>query len=266
MLPVDFAGLCCGPPLTTASTARSNRSQAFGSNSISFGSFAMPRQPFFKHPKVRRFIASHPDEPSFRLDMTDEIDRPDHLSKIALCLTLWPDVDLQLARLLALLTHANVAPMIAVYSVIRRATGRYDAISAAARLALDKRGQAIVAAMISVIQTIEGHRNDLAHGHWGISDALPDTILWMSGSNTVDIFINPEKQDDEYVYVDDSNILYYYSIRHFDEIIRDIKQSHSMLADFTRLIKPFRGKDGVFRAKRFTMRPLQNLTLPYVRR
>jgi hypothetical protein len=108
----------------------------------------MPRQPLARHPTVQR-LARDGTRITPTLGSAARLNRPKHLAKIGLCLTLWPDVDLQLGRLLAVLTRADAAAMIAVYSVIRRATGRYEAISAASKVTVDLRGQSILAAIIS---------------------------------------------------------------------------------------------------------------------
>jgi hypothetical protein len=144
----------------------------------------MPRQLFFRHPKIRRFSADD-DRVRPAMGSMGRLKRPDHVSKIGLCLTYWPDVDMQLALLLAALTRAEAAPIVAVYSVIRHATGRHEAIKAAASVSLDFRGQSIISSILGYAKSIEGERNDLAHGYWGICELLPDCILWISGQNAI---------------------------------------------------------------------------------
>jgi hypothetical protein len=173
----------------------------------------MPRQLFFKDPKVLKFQRAHPNASDiFALNGTDEIKRPAHLTKIAMCLTLWPYIDLQLALLLAALTHANAPPMIAVYSILRRATGRYEAIKAAAEQALDKRGQAIIAAIVSFVKTVEAQRNDIAHGHWGVSAILPEVILWISGPDTINVHVKEKRmighKEYDQINIDEKNYIF----------------------------------------------------------
>src|SRR5271163_4406052 len=103
--------------------------------------------------------------------------RPQHIAKIGECLTQWPDVDTQPALLLASLTRANADAMVAVYAALRRSTPRGEAIKAAASVSLDKRGQALVEAIIRFVERVEVERNALAHGHWGVSDFIPEGIL-----------------------------------------------------------------------------------------
>ena len=115
--------------------------------------------------------------------------RPDHIALIGACLTLWPDIDMECAMLLAALTRANSSAIVAVYSVLRRATGKFEALSAAANVSLDKSGVEIVNAIISVIQSLEAERNDFAHGHWGVSDLIPEGILWIDGKYSIDYHV-----------------------------------------------------------------------------
>jgi predicted protein tyrosine phosphatase len=184
----------------------------------------MPRQPFLKHPEIRRNI----DRGSkWSIGSEFRMQRPEHISKIGECLTTWPDVDAQLALLLAALTKSDAVPMIAVYSVIRRATGRYEAIKAAAKVCVNKTGQALIAAILSFVETVEQERNDLAHGHWGISRFLPKEILWVDG-NYINEFAVRHRQrttrEKPYSRVEAvPDAVFYYRIKDFDIILRDIK-------------------------------------------
>src|SRR5277367_3071631 len=149
----------------------------------------MARQPFLRHPAIIQALRASPKSEPFKLGTGVRMQRPDHIALIGACLTLWPDVDTEFAMLLATLTRANSSAMVSVYSVLRRATGKYDALEAAANTALDKSGVEIIKAILSVTQSLEVERNDFAHGHWGISDLIPDAILWIDGKFTIDYHI-----------------------------------------------------------------------------
>ena len=58
--------------------------------------------------------------------------RPQHAEAIGRCIGLWTDTEVQMAILLSILMRADEDASIAVYSVLRRATPRYEAINAAA--------------------------------------------------------------------------------------------------------------------------------------
>jgi hypothetical protein len=136
-------------------------------------------------------------------------------------------VDTQLALLLAALTRANATPMMAVYSVLRRATGRYDAISAAARVSVDTRGQALVSAILAFCEYVEGNRNDLAHGHWGISRLIPEGILWIDGTYAVSLHVEHRQKlwiQGTHFNADVTKEISYYTINNFHEILKDMRQ------------------------------------------
>jgi hypothetical protein len=196
----------------------------------------MPRQPLFKHPTIQRLARDGKTFDGPTLGSGARLARPEHIAKIGLCLTLWPDIDLQLALLLAALTHADTAPMMAVYSVIRRATGRYEAIRAAASVSVNFRGQSIISAIMSFTQTVEGHRNDIAHGHWGIVEEIPDVIVWIHGSHAISTHVDKRMTDGrghQYHINFDTSHLFYYKIEHFDEIMKDIRSLRNILQAFT---------------------------------
>jgi hypothetical protein len=116
-----------------------------------------------------------------------------------------------------------------------RATGRYEAIKATARIAMDTRGQALVAAILSFAEIAEGYRNELAHGHWGVSDILPDTILWANGSDIIDLYIDKDRikeEESHFVLWVDTDQLYYYRIKDFDGIIKTMKEVAYILSEF----------------------------------
>ena len=79
----------------------------------------------------------------------------------------WPNLEMQMAMLLALLLKAETDATLAVYLSLRRSTSRYDAISAAANVSLDRLGCEYILASLKVIQSAEGERNALAHAVWG---------------------------------------------------------------------------------------------------
>lgn len=111
--------------------------------------------------------------------------------------------------------------MVAVYTVIRRSTGRTEAIKAAAKITLDEAGQQLVEALLIFLQSVEGQRNDLAHGHWGVSPAIPEGILWLDGSYTIDFHIKHRQTviiEGTVLPVDIQSNLFYYTIKDLDEI------------------------------------------------
>jgi hypothetical protein len=207
------------------------------------GLFDMPRQPFLKHPNIRKNL----DAPGkWKMGTATRRLRPQHIAKIGECLTQWPDVDTQLALLLASLTRANADAMVAVYAALRRSTPRVEAIKAAASVSLDKRGQALVEAIIRFVERVEVGRNALAHGHWGVSDFIPEGILWMHGITTIDFHVKHRQTEIINGQPFRANIqsdIFYYRLKDFDEISRNISLLCEVIFEFRTYFDGFHRDD-----------------------
>ena len=101
----------------------------------------MARQPLMSTREIRRI----PQEQlefrvlyNFGLGSWDT--KPDHVAKIAQCIMLWTRIEIDLAALLAALLRSDTDATIAVYSTLRRASPRHEALTAATEHMLDKEG------------------------------------------------------------------------------------------------------------------------------
>lgn len=214
----------------------------------SLGSDDMPRKPFLRHPAVRK---ARDEGSKWMMGSAARLERPDHISKIGECLTLWPDVDTQLALLLASLTGANARAMVAVYSVLRRATGRLDALKAAADAHLDAQGKEVEAAICMFVQSVQSHRNDLAHGQLRASRLMPEGILWLDGQFAIDFHVRYRQtmiiEEQEYMAPNIENNLFYYTLKDFEGIRKEmlslceaIFTMRQYVDDFHRRKRPYR--------------------------
>jgi len=128
----------------------------------------LPRRPFLSTPEIRRYIAGKNIRSApVAIGRAFHKDRPDHAAQIGACLIAWPEVEMQMAALLAVLMKADTDAAMAVFLSLRRATARYDAISEAAKATLDAQGVEYVTAAMKVVQSVESERNALAHAQWG---------------------------------------------------------------------------------------------------
>jgi hypothetical protein len=139
----------------------------------------MPRQPFLPtyHKAKFRFLAN-----PLR-------DRPDISRRIGECIGLWTQVEVQMALLLSTLMKADTGAAVAVFLSIRNARAQREAVSAAAENALTGDKLEAYSAIANVYKSLEGQRNDLAHGVFGISDEIPDAILWMEPKEHTGSFV-----------------------------------------------------------------------------
>jgi hypothetical protein len=135
----------------------------------------MARQPFL--PKYR-------DDKTWTLGNTWTTTKPRLASLIIQAISGWPFVELELATVLGTLLGAKEAPTVAAYTALRQFRLNRDVISAAASVALtEPKDLALLEALLAVIRTTSGLRDDLAHGLWGESQALPDALLWVEAKH-----------------------------------------------------------------------------------
>jgi hypothetical protein len=135
-----------------------------------------------EHPKVIRLGGALP---YLRIGAAPSFKRPAHAKLIGECLMAWPSIELRFAEILAALLKTDSPAAVAVYLKLRRRTNRIEAITAAAKLILDEDEGALLYAILKVSDRIELQRNNLAHGHFGACDDLPDDILWINAEDYV---------------------------------------------------------------------------------
>lgn len=107
-------------------------------------------------------------------------DRPAAAAIVGRIITSWADLEVQCARLLAELMGTNIPAAAAVFGSLRSSRAQHDALSAAAGVVLDERDLELFAAYMARRSSLEKERNDLAHGCYGVSVAIPDHIVWVA--------------------------------------------------------------------------------------
>jgi hypothetical protein len=116
--------------------------------------------------------------------------RPELEAMIAQCLMCWSHIEAEMALVLGQLLGAQNAVALAVFQSLRQSRTQREVISAAAKVALNETDQTLLAAILSVHNSIEKERNNLAHGHFGTSTKVMDGILWMHTNSYVAIRAN----------------------------------------------------------------------------
>ena len=105
--------------------------------------------------------------------------RPELARLIGKCLMLWPYVESHMALILGQLLGAKDAAAISVFHLLRRSSAQRDAIWAAATFTLNQTDQELLSAILLVHKSTEKERNSLAHGYFGTSTKLPESLLWV---------------------------------------------------------------------------------------
>ncbi len=140
----------------------------------------MPRQPLPRNLRKEGYAIA-----SLGMDK-----RPEVASLIGQCLMHWPNIELQMALLLGVLLNATNEAAVAVYLSLRAGRVRQDAINAAANITLNGEVLELYRAIIAFQRSIEAQRNDLAHGCFGVMDAVPDGVLWMEPQHVANFMLN----------------------------------------------------------------------------
>jgi hypothetical protein len=94
-----------------------------------------------------------------------------------------------MALYLGQLLGTENAATLAVFQVLRRSSSQREAIMEAGKIVLDATDQELLTAVLNVHKAVESERNALGHGHFGISNNVPDGILWMNSPDYVAIRI-----------------------------------------------------------------------------
>jgi hypothetical protein len=140
----------------------------------------MPRQPY---------VNIVPSTAPVNLTVgTDAIGKRPELEKlVGDCLIAWPHVEAEMALYLGELLGTVTASTLAVFQALRRSSGQREAVLAAGRIELDDRDLELLEAILTVHKATETERTALAHGHFGISESVPDGLIWMNATDYVEI-------------------------------------------------------------------------------
>jgi hypothetical protein len=107
-------------------------------------------------------------------------DRPRAAALVGRIVTSWADTEVQCARLLAELMGTNIPAAAAVFGSLRSSRAQSDALTAAAEAVLNENDLLLFEAHIKRRAALEKERNDLAHGCFGVSPAIPDHVVWIA--------------------------------------------------------------------------------------
>ena len=178
-------------------------------------------------------------------------DRPKAASIIARIVTAWADIEVQCARLLAELMGTNVPATAAVFSSIRNSKVQHDALNAAAKAVLSQPDHELFSAHMVRRTALERERNDLAHGCFGVSVALPDAVIWVSQTDY--ILFDANRLHDTAAHEIFRSKQAVYDPGTLERIAQDVTEFHTQLGSFRGYLFARReGAQGAaFRANRY---------------
>lgn len=178
-------------------------------------------------------------------------DRPAATAIVGRIITSWADIEVGCARLLAELMGTNIPAAAAVFSSLRSSRAQHDALTAVAEAVLDERDLELFSAFMMRRASLEKERNDLAHGCFAISVAIPDHIIWVSQADFIAFNAkpNPVQSDiDEF-----RKKQFVYELGTLERISQEISGFFNQLGEFTAYLRARRegASRASFRAERY---------------
>lgn len=177
-------------------------------------------------------------------------DRPKAAALVGRIVTAWADIEIQLSRLLAELMGTNIPAAAAVLGSLRNSRSQHDALRAAAETVLNEADLLLFNSYIKRKEALEKERNDLAHGCFGVSLAIPDHIVWVAQSDYL-AFTAAHKANAEPF--DLRSKQFVYELGTLERIAQEISEFYTQIGFFTGyLTARDSGKEGeAFRAFRY---------------
>lgn len=164
--------------------------------------------------------------------------RPQAALIIAECITVWTDVEIQIARLLAAMLHANSEPAIALYLSLANERAKRDALAAIADYVFSEADRTLFDSIMKAKDSLAKERNDLAHGLFGILSDEPNGVAWISTKDRIKHMIlvdaakiKPNPIDHELL-SSIKNYILVYSIDDLKTILADIYSLHGIMHKF----------------------------------
>ncbi|MBS1984618.1 MAG: hypothetical protein JST16_10645 [Bdellovibrionales bacterium] len=146
-----------------------------------------------------------------------------------------------MATLLGILLQANTDASIAVFSVLRTAPVKRDAIIAAADATLPERDVELWMAISGVLKVAESHRNDIVHGQWGESSHVPDGLLWMEAKhhNTwhANVLVSEQRSTKRPSHEDLARHFFIYRKSDLEEVLAEIEQAWWLMFEFVGYVR-----------------------------
>lgn len=157
-------------------------------------------------------------------------DRPRAAALVGRIITSWADVEIQLTGLLAELMGANIPQVAAVFGSMRNGRAQSDALTAAAEVVLNENDMLLFQAHILRKSSLEKERNDLAHGCFGVSVAIPEHIVWVSQSDFIAFTAAHKAQHNTF---DLRERQFVYELGTLERIAQEIVEFYNQLGSFT---------------------------------
>ena len=179
-------------------------------------------------------------------------DRPLAAAIVARIITSWEDVEVQCAGLLAELMGTNIPVSAAVFGSLRSSRTQHDVLEAAAKTVLDEKDYELFSAHMARRSCLEKERNDLAHGCFGVSVEIPESIVWVSQADYLDFIAS--HQHDPKAYDNFKAKQFIYELGTLERVAQEIQEFHTRAWILHRIL--------IFLSRRCSWRPVPSSTIP----
>jgi hypothetical protein len=102
------------------------------------------------------------------------------------CITLWAETEIRVGTVLAAIFRLETGSAFAgvqMYLRLNSAEARRSVLDEAAKSMLSEAGYPLFELTMKALKAVRERRNDFAHGLWGLSNDLPDALLWVKADD-----------------------------------------------------------------------------------
>lgn len=162
--------------------------------------------------------------------------RPKAAALIGECIAGWTEVELQTARLLSKMLHANTEPAIALYLSLANERAKSDALKSIAEYAFSGQDLALFHAILKAKNSVGAQRNALAHGLFGVASDEAEGVAWISTKDRIKHMLEMNKDiahsRDAADYLKLKEFVSVYTISDLDELLQQIADIHRIMYRF----------------------------------
>ena len=157
---------------------------------------------------------------------------------IGRCASASTNVEVHMSLLMGSLLGVSNTASVAVFSTLRNARSRREALDAAAKSSLGGEDQNLFQALMNIHKKLDGLRNDIIHGMWGWIEGVDDSVLWCSSESFAIWHINDYHMGEngmlsyEYRNNQFNERVYIWRLSDIEKVVRDLDWLHSAIASF----------------------------------
>jgi hypothetical protein len=169
--------------------------------------------------------------PSLPLD-----ERPALVATIGSIMVTWPAVLHQMGVILGVLIGGDSEAGVALFSTLQNARARREILNVIAELRLRDRRLELFHGVFNVARSAEIERNHLAHGCFGVSAELPESVLWIETKhfgpwNVAEVRKDAQTTSQDYIEL--AKNIFVYDHRDLKAILEQVTDTFTILLKYS---------------------------------